>query len=448
MKWTDRAMRALYRWLQRCRGFIRPCVRRDLERLYPGEDRERICQEYYIGKLKKSLLLIAAGCILAVLLALRASGERRMEQEGMVKRGDVAEEGRNVTVETVIGDKRERFEIRMEPRQLDEEEIEICYREFAGKLPQLIAGENSSLGEVVSDLDLWEAYEDYPFIVEWQSGDADCVTSAGKVRRGREAREVELKARISYGEREWTDFLTVSVPAEELTSEERQYRDLEDVLLLSEAESRGDEYWTLPETLNEISLQWHMVVEDYSLAAWAGAVALGVLIYILGDRDLHEQVQKQKDAIKREYPDIVHRLALYLGAGMTLQGALGKMASEYEQRREAGLPLNPAYEELVFTCRELKSGVSESKAYEHFGKRIGLQEYIRLSTLMTQNLKKGSDSLLPRLREEADNSLSEQIREGRKLGEEASTKLLVPMVMMLGVVMVMVILPAFGSLGL
>jgi len=96
----------------------------------------------------------------------------------------------------------------------------------------------------------------------------------------------------------------------------------------------------------------------------------------------------------------------------------------------------------------MKSGVPESNAYERFGLRTGLQEYIRLGTLMAQNLKKGSSSLLERLQEEADRALAVRIQSGRKLGEEASTKLLVPMVMMLGIVMVMVMLPAFNSMGL
>ena len=67
---------------------------------------------------------------------------------------------------------------------------------------------------------------------------------------------------------------------------------------------------------------------------------------------------------------------------------------------------------------------------------------------MTQNLKKGSASLLPRLHEEAERALMQRIQAGRKLGEEASTKLLIPMVMMLGVVMVMVMLPAFTAMGM
>ena len=85
-------------------------------------------------------------------------------------------------------------------------------------------------------------------------------------------------------------------------------------------------------------------------------------------------------------------------------------------------------------------------AYEHFGRRTGLQEYIRLSMLLNQNLKKGNSTLLSRLREEADKVLGERLRNSKRLGEEAGTKLLFPMVAMLAVVMIIIMVPAFGSL--
>ena len=93
-----------------------------------------------------------------------------------------------------------------------------------------------------------------------------------------------------------------------------------------------------------------------------------------------------------------------------------------------------------------RSGVSEGRSYEHFGRRTGLQEYVRLSTLLMQNLKRGNSALLERLREEADKAWEEQLQQGRRMGEEAGTKLLVPMVMMLAVVMVMIMVPAFSAI--
>ena len=62
--------------------------------------------------------------------------------------------------------------------------------------------------------------------------------------------------------------------------------------------------------------------------------------------------------------------------------------------------------------RELRSGVSEGRSYEHFGRRTGLQEYVRLSTLLMQNLKRGNSALLERLREEADKAWEEQLQQG------------------------------------
>ena len=90
--------------------------------------------------------------------------------------------------------------------------------------------------------------------------------------------------------------------------------------------------------------------------------------------------------------------------------------------------------------------MSEGAAYEHFGKRTGQQEYIRLSTLLMQNLKRGNSALLDRLREEADKAAEEKLRRTKRLGEEAGTKLLVPMALMLAVVMVMIMVPAFLSM--
>ena len=145
---------------------------------------------------------------------------------------------------------------------------------------------------------------------------------------------------------------------------------------------------------------------------------------------------------------MVQKLVLYLGAGLTVRAAFGRIATEYEKGRKEGKRVQAVYEEMLYTCRELQAGVSEGAAYEHFGKRTGLQEYVRLSTLLMQNLKKGNSTLLQRLKEEADRACIEQLQNSRRLGEEAVTKLLLPMVMLLWVVMLIIMIPAFSSAGI
>ena len=94
----------------------------------------------------------------------------------------------------------------------------------------------------------------------------------------------------------------------------------------------------------------------------------------------------------------------------------------------------------------MNRGISETQVYENFGKRTGLSEYIKLSGLLSQNLKRGNPGFTGRLKEEAYSSMHERVLESRKAGEKAQTKLLVPMMMMLAVVMVMIMIPAMTGI--
>ena len=108
------------------------------------------------------------------------------------------------------------------------------------------------------------------------------------------------------------------------------------------------------------------------------------------------------------------------------------------------MPLS-RWERIIITCYELQSGRPEREAYDHFGKRCQVQTYMKFSTLLSQNIRKGSNDLLYVLRQEADNAFVERKNVAKKLGEEAGTKLLLPMMMMLCIVMVIIMIPAYFS---
>ena len=108
--------------------------------------------------------------------------------------------------------------------------------------------------------------------------------------------------------------------------------------------------------------------------------------------------------------------------------------------------IQPVYEEMLITLREMQGGVSEAEAYERFGKRCGTSTYLKFSTLLSQNLRKGSKGISDILRMEAIQSYENRKNTAKRLGEEAGTKLLVPMLGMLAVVFIMVMVPAFLSM--
>ena len=128
---------------------------------------------------------------------------------------------------------------------------------------------------------------------------------------------------------------------------------------------------------------------------------------------------------------------------MTVRNVFARLSEEYLAKREQGMSKSYMYEELVRTNREIQAGKSEAKAYEAFGIRCQGQEYSRLCTLLTQNLRKGNGELLNLLQEESRKAFEDRMGKVRKKGEEAGTKLLFPMVMMLLIVMVVIMIPAY-----
>ena len=141
--------------------------------------------------------------------------------------------------------------------------------------------------------------------------------------------------------------------------------------------------------------------------------------------------------------DAIIESSYVVQAGMTARKAFQKIASDYLKRK----PQKPryAYEAIVTACHEMDSGVAELEAYRRFGQRCGQMKYKTFSTLLIQNLQKGSRRMADMLEQEAMEAWDERKRKARVLGEAAATKLLVPMILMMAVVMAIIMIPAFLS---
>ena len=421
-------------------------VERDLLQLYPGENIQCLKTEYYVKKISLVIVILAAGLVLGAAAKFSAR-DRVLLENGKIPRSDYTQGRTELQVQAKSEKGTRQFHMQLYPRQLTYEETDALADSLLEDLPDLILNGNENLGNVRNDLLLEEEYENYPFQVEWESSRPESISSAGAVTETlREPKEAELLIRLSYGDYLREESIPITLQPPDLAEEEAFYRELEEYLLSEEESTRKEAEWSLPDQWQGETIQWSQQVEDNSAFLWAAAAVTAVLVYLMSDRDLHGRLEKRKECLRTEYPDMVRQLALFIGAGMTVRGAFRRIASDYEQKRDKTGKKRPAYEEMLHACRELQTGVSEGAAYEHFGRRTGLQEYIRLSTLLMQNLKRGSSTLLERLREEADKAGDEKLLQNRRLGEEAGTKLLVPMVMMLAVVMVIIMIPAFSAI--
>ena len=169
----------------------------------------------------------------------------------------------------------------------------------------------------------------------------------------------------------------------------------------------------------------------------------GAATFVMKDKELKQKIDDRNAKLIREYPGIVSQIVLYLGAGMTMRNIFSKLSENYASKRKKGAPMSYAYEELTKSTREMKMGKSETAVYEDFGRRCGGQQYTRLSTLLSQNLRKGNSELLKLLSEESEKAFDDRLDLARKAGEEAGTRLLLPMILMLLIVMIIIMIPAY-----
>ena len=422
-------------------------VKTDLNRIYPGQNPQECITDYYVKKMTLSVVILAVGLLFAgAWLLVREDGH--ITENGWVYRGSGEEGTQKYEITGQVEDGgRYTFQMEVAPRRYTKEEQKILYRQFEEELPGLVLGGNDSLDNISTDLELSETYEGFPFYVEWNSREPEVIGDNGTVHPRREPVSVHLKAEISYEEEVRETELTVTVTGRSETTEEQEKERIGGLLQQAQEEDPESGKFQLPEEVDGKTITWKENTGNTGWMLAVGCVSAAAAVFFFQDRDLHDLVEKKKREERRTYPEILQKLTLYLEAGLTVRAAFCRVAEDYERERADGGRRLEAYEEMLIATREIRMGIPERTAYEGFGKRTGLREYVRLSTFLLQNLKKGSSTLLGQLKEEAQLAEELRMQNARKLSEEATTKLLLPMVLLLVIVMVMIMVPAFSNAG-
>ena len=148
-----------------------------------------------------------------------------------------------------------------------------------------------------------------------------------------------------------------------------------------------------------------------------------------------------------DYPDFVNRFALLIGAGSSMRSAFERLVNDYKKRCADNEDVfRYLYEELNLVVRELYNGVNEAQVYENFGNRVRLLSYMKFCTMLVQNLRKGNRYILEQLNMTAIDAYESKRDNIKRLGEEASSKLLLPMILEFVIVLVIIMYPALMAL--
>lgn len=170
------------------------------------------------------------------------------------------------------------------------------------------------------------------------------------------------------------------------------------------------------------------------LMLFAGPIG-GVATYFLADSLQEEQFKKRTKEIKYDFPEFLTQLVLLINAGLTLERAWGKILEHAEQ--ETAL-----IDEMRKTYKDIKSTKPLNQTLNDLSRRCKVREISKFTSIVLQNINKGSGDMVFMLQQLSEECWVERKLAAKQKGEEASSKLLFPMMLMLLAVFAVVLVPA------
>ncbi|MCH1981112.1 type II secretion system F family protein [Ruminococcus sp. OA3] len=396
--------------------------------------------------LADALAILAAGSILAVSVSVLQEIWGQNTVTSLEREGDNG----NVYWETLQVQRENGkvvdITVEVPGRQYTEEETEEWLDRAEKKLDQIIQGENESLDRVERPLNLVREFDDLPVSISWISSNPAVLDWEGVPQDGisEKGAQVKLYATLTCQETSREREKTVTVYPESKYGDAAWEQELYKALKNINADS-GNRQFYLPQKISGEAVVWKRDTVR------AGGVILIVSIvlaavWIFGrQQEEKQQEQKIREQMMTDYPDILNKFTLLLNAGMNTRKAFSKVALDYKKTRSSrgeNAPKRAAYEAISAVYQEMEQGVPEAEAYAHLGIKCQLPAYKTLSTLLVQNLRKGSGELLEIMEREAVNAFENRKRRAKVIGEQAGTKLLLPMVLMLIIVFAVLLVPA------
>lgn len=347
-----------------------------------------------------------------------------------------------------IGENEEEFSVTVSEQEYTEEELDAVFQEASEDLEKLILGENESLDEVRDDLELISEIPETGISVSWEIDNYEVMDIQGNLISENltdDGTLVKLSASLLYGERQAVHEFYAKVYPTMISRAERQMSDLKEEIARADEETAAEDHLVLPDQINGEKVEWSYTADTRAFAILILGAGTAAMICVSKDQSGKEEEKRRIRQMKTDYPQIINKFNLYIGAGMTIRRAWSCIADDYEKKRER-YGKRVAYEEMIYTLHEIQGGAPEGECYEKYGNRCGISRYRKFGTMLSQNLRKGSRGITDLLAREAEEAFEDRKNMAKKLGEEAGTKLMIPMFIMLAVVFVIVTVPAFFSI--
>lgn len=434
-----------------------------IKKLHVTSKTESIQRLYWCNKIALLILIIVAFSVLSLISQLQTNSNSKIIEGKYLMRPDYGEGSEEVKLSVILDEAKpektanqnkedsytQDITIQVNEQQYSEAKLSEVFEQAKQYLDIVVLGDNISAELIYEDLIFPEHISGTSISVEWKPEDNNLINRDGSVsNEDIDSKGVTTSVNIvlSYGEKLMEYIQQFHIMPMRYSKEELLRKKLEEEIESVADKTSEENRLELPETIGDYNLNWTLKDRNTATNLLFLGFLLAALVWIYWDKELEQKMKKRKEQMLLDYPEIINKFTLLVNAGMTVKQAWEKITDDYGKK--AGNIQHKkryAYEEMLVTVHELKLGIPESNAYEQFGRRVGLLPYIKFSSLIAQNLKKGSKGLSELLNKEAFEAFEERKETAKRLGEEAGTKLLIPMMIMLVIVFVIILVPAFRS---
>lgn len=170
-----------------------------------------------------------------------------------------------------------------------------------------------------------------------------------------------------------------------------------------------------------------------------GITALFVMaIWNLSLSKMKEEVAKRRDECVYEFPNMVSKLSLLINSGMVLREAWVLVANGKD---------GALYELMKKACDYMNNGDSDIEAINKFGVLSDSIEIKKFTSAMVQGLEKGNSELADFLVSQASELWAHKRQLALQKGEIAAGKLIIPLGLMFGGIIMIIVSAAMQSMS-
>lgn len=381
---------------------------------------------------KVAILIPAVGLLLTVVLSIYEKRDITVLER--------SESGKNEVRITAMGKYGETtLDIDILPQIESEEECQVLYEPFVTELKKTVLAENESFEEIESDLLFPETLEGYPFVVDYRVEPREYLSKNGAIIKQPEVSQpIDILMTVSCDYFENEERLSGCLLNTE-SNEEKFRREISEYLKEKNENDRSSKALCLEDYVAGEEVSWK--IQKKSLIPKVPALCLLTECVLFTENKLkkREKIKKRKKEIREEYPEFAVKYSLLYNAGLPPIRALERIAADAKRRKKEG----PLYEELNKALRENESGMSSVEALTKMAVSCDTDEIKYFCGLICQNMRKGGKDVAKDIKRAAGESEKIRRDEFRRKSETAGTKLTIPMIILLGMVFVLIMYPAF-----